>query len=186
MAFIDSFDIAQLKEKRMDKRSEEFATNYAAEIAQEMKWMAARIRQMKPELMSKLEKAVTTSPMVEVPALNIMSFNFSRVPGGSGGYMKLPDSYDYYDQRPEASTYIEYAARDMPCSFVEVEENQYISRYSIWKSKDFTKKLAEMLDLPSTAFFVVRSKKIEYNVVFVESPDVEEYDNTMSLVIRLN
>jgi len=185
MAFIDSFDIGQLKVKRMEKRNEEFATRYAAEIAQEMKWMAARIRQMKPELMSKLEKAVTTSSTVEVPALNIMSFNFSRL-GYLCGYTQLPVTYDYYDQRPPADTYMEYAARDMPCSFVEVEDNQYISRYAIWKSKDFTKKLAEMLELPSNAYFVVRSKKIEYNVVFDESTDVEEYDNTMSLVIHLN
>jgi hypothetical protein len=176
MAFFDSFDIIDLETKRREKLNENFEKKYADEIEHELKWMAARIRQLKPVIMLDMVNAVGTRKSTEVSVITIDSFDFSKMHGGEV----------IYNGWSGTQSYKQVAIQSRKGSFVNVGDDKYVSRFQIWKTRYFVDKLAEMLELPPNARFVVRSVEKDHeshtNMVFKGHKDVREFETSMYLV----
>lgn len=182
MEFFNSFDIVEIQQARFDKLNEEFKQKYADDIAHQLKWTAAHIRSKREKIMEDLKKSVTTSSRVETPVLTIKSFNFSKL-GFTKGHTRMETEDN--DGRSYETTYVDYAAIKSPLAYVIGEDHEYVSRWRIWKSKGFTEKLAQELDLPPTAYFKVVSWPANEKL-FTGCGDVQEYDVDLVLGMRLN
>lgn len=182
MEFFSSFDIVEIQQARFDKLNEEFKQKYAVEIEHQVKWTVAHTRYLRNNIMEDLKKSVTTSSRVETTVITIKSFNFSKL-GFAKGHtvMEAEDN----DGRSYETTYVDYAAIKSPLAYVIGMDDEYVSRWRIWKSTGFTEKLAQELDLPPTAYFKVVSKPAK-DKLFVGCGDVEEYDVELVLGMRLN
>lgn len=174
MALFDSTDLLVLKARQTEKRSEKFLEMYSKEIDDELMYLENMIRWSKEFFLQKLYDDISGIKTAEVDVSKIRSFGFSKV-GGSYATCMLPDS--------DFASYNDYAVREHPESF-KTYGSLILSRFRIWKSTDFLKKLAERLGLPKEMYFTIQSRKLEADDTLFKNENIDEYDTTLRLVMR--
>ena len=174
MALFTSTDVLALKIRQNEKRNEKFVERFSKEIEDELSYLENMIRWSKEFFLQRLYDNISGIKTSEVDVSKIRSFGFSKVGGGYATCMRPDSDYLSYD---------EYVAEEYPESF-KTYGSLVLSRFRIWKSKDFLKKLAEKLELPKEMYFTIWSKKIKTEDTFFKDEDISEYEATLRLVIR--
>lgn len=174
MALFNSYDIAELKAVQSDKRAEQFTKDYSEEIEMELKELENMIRMEKTFFFNALKNRTTHLKTAVVEVSTIMSFNFSKVGGPRGCYLTDDDEYTTYDA---------YASREFPTSFC-MKDGYPVSKFNLWKSKDFLVKLAERLELPNNMYFQIRSNIVDTeNKIFQYENKIVQYVTDLCLVV---
>ena len=165
MALFTDNDIAEMKEIRNSKRSEEFALYYAQHISDEMKVTVSMLYDNNDLFVAEVKNRMSARGIAEVEIFTIHSFDFSKV--------------------DDKEKYISKAYEAYPQSFT-TSNNVRINRFNLWKSKNFLHRLAELVYLPYIMSFVVRSYKItdDDNKLFKKA-NIDEYIVDLCLRVRL-
>jgi hypothetical protein len=172
MALFTAADIEMLTSKNSEKRNDWFVRDHVDDIESEFDILAHEIHTNRDRIVRMLTEKTVGLKTTYADILTIRSFDFSKVGGPFGEHM-LNDIYD---------TYVGHAQAAFPESYMR---RRLVSRYPIWKSKNFLIRLAEMLDLPANMYFVVDSLPItvESQKLFGKT-NIAEYNNTLRIVYR--
>lgn len=175
MALFSENEIADLCKLQKEERAEHFAAKYEFEINRELEFMEQFIRDSKVILLLNLKDHITHNRSAEASVDEILSFDFSKVGGMNTSFQT---------KTGENTTYLDYAwFRASSSSFLHDGSGFKMNRFSLWRSKDFLKRLATRLDLPDTMSFVIRSRIIDDGFK-IFSDEVVEYITSLKLAIR--
>ena len=178
MPFFNQTDIDDIKTAHKIARNKKFCERYASAIERELTSLENKITLEKEFILNEFlhTNGVLKTSSAHVDIVN--SFDFSRVGGGHANFQELGPYNEYYCKSFTESAYGEFSD-----SYRIVEGNP-VSRFQIWTSPEFLKKLARRLDLPENVYFQIHSQKID-SIKFAEYP-VTQYTNELKMVFRFS
>jgi len=165
MALFNSYDVEELKCLQKSARDENFLNEYGHMINNELANLEDLMRINKTFVFDMLKARITDAKISQVEIATIRSFDFSRI----GGFFMSHDAGASYGER---------ACESFPESFADV-----VSRFRLWKSKNFLVKLADRLQLPDNMKFVIRSHIVEEDFKRFRNYNVTEYTTDLVLVV---
>jgi hypothetical protein len=165
MALFTSYDMDELKSIQKSARDENFLNEYGDMIDNELADLEDWMRINKTFVFDMLKARITDAKISQVEIATIRSFDFSRI----GGFFASHDTGASYGER---------ACESFPESFADV-----VSRFRLWKSKNFLIRLADRLQLPNNMKFVIRSHIVEDDFKRFRNYNVTEYTTDLVLVL---
>lgn len=164
---ISESDLDELAFLHRRKCREHFVRVHANDIENELDAISEHIQASRDTILQILQSHTSHLRTTEAIILSTHSFDFSKV--GPLDTYRAGVSYRQY-----ARERVNYTCSD----------NDWLSKFAVWKSEGFLEKLSARLDLPPSVYFTIRSIPQIFNCVFAEEDNVREFVNELVLVVR--
>lgn len=172
MSFFTYAQIAQLEESHREWREKAYEVEHKTSIEYEIDRLNMRVLLNKGKLFQELKDTVTHGKRCLAKIDTIRSFDFSKV-GGKYAYHVSEDG-------TVIKPYGTIAEEAYPASYSYISDTHQ-SKFNLWKSKDFLKKLAEKLKLPENVFLKISSVP-DFQTRLFKDDRIREYNTAIYMV----